>query len=152
MQRILLHVPASQGLVVREDHGVVLDVALVRPLVDPAGVLGHGGAEPPHVVAVHVELGPAAHHPLGELVPAPAAQHHARAVEADAVEQSSDSGILSHDGLVVRCERLWATDCALDTGLKLSVKREKDDLMITLTFSRHGTLLTAPSMWTPNTS
>merc|ERR1719150_2986594 len=115
MQRILLHVPASQGLVVREDHGVVLDVALVRPLVDPAGVLGHGGAEPPHVVAVHVELGPAAHHPLGELVPAPAAQHHARAVEADAVEQSSDSGILSHDGLVIRCERLWATDCALDT-------------------------------------
>ena len=34
-----------------------------RQYTRPVGVLGHGG------VAVLVELGPAAHHPLGKLVP-----------------------------------------------------------------------------------
>ena len=42
----LFHVPAREGLVVREDDGVVLGVGLVRARRHPSLVLGHLGAEP----------------------------------------------------------------------------------------------------------
>ena len=55
--------------------------------------------------------------PLGELVAAAAAQHHAGAVEAHAVVEAADAGILAHQRLVVRREGLGAAHRALNTYL-----------------------------------
>ena len=51
MQRVVLHVPAGQRLVVDKDHGVVFGVGLVGPLVHPPLLPARLRAEPPNVIA-----------------------------------------------------------------------------------------------------
>jgi hypothetical protein len=68
---------------------------------------------------VHVELRAAPHDPLGQLVAATAAQHHAGAVEADPVEEAAHPGVLAHQRLVVGGEGLGAAHRALDTDLEV---------------------------------
>jgi hypothetical protein len=66
---------------------------------------------------VHVELRAAPDDPLGQLVAATAAQHHAGAVEADPVEEAAHPRVLAHQRLVVGGEGLGAAHRALDTDL-----------------------------------
>ena len=40
MEDVSLHVPAGQGLIVQEDHGVVFGVRLVAALFDPVQAFG----------------------------------------------------------------------------------------------------------------
>ncbi len=68
-------------------------------------------------IPIHIELRPAPDDPLGQLIAATAAQHHAGAVEADPVEEAAHPGILAHQRLVVGREGLGAAHRALDTDL-----------------------------------
>lgn len=47
MQGVLPHIPSCQGLIVGENHGIVLGVGLMAALPDPAVVVGQGVVEPP---------------------------------------------------------------------------------------------------------
>jgi hypothetical protein len=82
-----------------EDDGVVLGVGLVRPRRDPINVLGDIRTESPDVVAIHVQVRPPVHDPLGQLVPAAAAEHHPARVEAAIVEEAADTRIFAEKWL-----------------------------------------------------
>lgn len=95
MERRLSLSPAGQGLVVGEDDVIVLCVGLVGAGHHPGLVGVEGRVVPADVVAEHVDVRAAVGHPSGHLVPTAAPQHHASAVEATAVVEALDVGVLS---------------------------------------------------------
>ena len=88
----------------REHHAVVLDIALMGPLVHPNFALRNLGTEPPDIIPIHVEVRSALGHPSGQLVSAASAQHHASTVESNSMEESTNSWIFTHNGLVIWSE------------------------------------------------
>lgn len=75
----------------REDRERELGPALA----DPDGIARQVRREAAHVVAEHVEFGPALDDPLGQLPSAAAAEHHSGRIEAASVVEAAQRRLLT---------------------------------------------------------
>mmetsp|Transcript_81163 Transcript_81163/g.146494 ORF Transcript_81163/g.146494 Transcript_81163/m.146494 type:complete len:596 (-) Transcript_81163:616-2403(-) len=120
MEGRLAHTTPGQSLVVREDNGVGLGVALVRAILYPSGVCGGVWVEARTVEAKEVHLRRAGHDPLGDLSASASSEHHAHGVEATGMIESTKPRMRPHQRLVVWGKGLRPTNSGLDArGLNL---------------------------------
>lgn len=135
MERILLQVPSRMRLIMRKHDAIVLDIALVTPLVDPLGRRTLFRGKPSDIVVEHGQVWASVYDPLSQLLAASPAQHHARRVVAAAVVQPVEPRVFAHQGLVVRREALGAADRRLD-ACSLEGRDQRDGALHVL--AEHG--------------
>mmetsp|Transcript_132313 Transcript_132313/g.423300 ORF Transcript_132313/g.423300 Transcript_132313/m.423300 type:complete len:394 (-) Transcript_132313:971-2152(-) len=108
---------ACQRLVVREDYGVGLGIGLVRSVLDPTRVARAVRMKACHIHGKEVDVGCTLRDPSRDFSADTTAEHHTHGIEATTMHEAAQFHIWPDEWLVVRCERLGATNCALDAHI-----------------------------------
>mmetsp|Transcript_5652 Transcript_5652/g.15348 ORF Transcript_5652/g.15348 Transcript_5652/m.15348 type:complete len:744 (-) Transcript_5652:271-2502(-) len=110
-------VAPRERLVVREDDGVGLGIALVRAVLDPLGVRDGVRMEAGAVEAEQVHLRGTGRDPGGQLPASTTSQHQPHGVEAAVVVEATHARLRAHERLVVWGEGLGPAHGGLDARL-----------------------------------